>query len=318
MPLNKHLFPPFIRLLLKKSFFLAFGQKCFGLIKKVGTLEQMDVLFNSVVCANNPDVRAINTLRTYYLALNMHGIPTDPFSQEYALWQMNLYNTIAKTDYTPANETIPLDTKNTVPYPYSTGSPLLVGEMLSMCGNLIRQASFPAHSSILEIGSGWGNLTLQLAQMGYEVTSLDINSDSLQIIARRLGELKEKVSLVNEDMVTFASNCTSMFDGIIFNASFHHCHNHLEMLRHLRRILNPYGKICLNEEPIRHADHPFLPYPWGLRMDGESVFMTRKRGWLELGFKYGYLKEAFRRNGFVLRNVPSSTCDDLFIATLAT
>jgi ubiquinone/menaquinone biosynthesis C-methylase UbiE len=95
--------------------------------------------------------------------------------------------------------------------------------------------------------------------MGHRITALDINEDSLRLTALRLGRLSEQASFVNQDMVDFASKTTSRFDVIIFNASFHHCHKHLEMIKNLRRILNPGGKFALTPNRFAGPPIPFSP-----------------------------------------------------------
>ena len=59
----------------------------------------------------------------------------------------------------------------------------------------------------------------------------------------------------------------------------------LALLAALVGRLKPGGKVLFAAEPIDET----LPMPWGLRLDGGSVWSTRCFGWLELGFTETYL-----------------------------
>jgi len=85
----------------------------------------------------------------------------------------------------------------------------------------------------------------------------------------------------------------SHFDAAVFFASFHHCSDHLQMLRNLTHIVREQGIVAFGSEPITA-----LPYPWGLRLDGMSVWSTRKFGWLENGFTASYFAAALDRTGW--------------------
>ena len=41
-----------------------------------------------------------------------------------------------------------------------------------------------------------------------------------------------------------------------------------------------------------------MPYPWGPRLDGESLRAIRRFGWMEVGFDEAYLFELLERVGF--------------------
>ena len=66
------------------------------------------------------------------------------------------------------------------------------------------------------------------------------------------------------------------------------------MLDGLHRVLNPGGKVVLAAEPILESFH----IPWGLRIDGESLWAIRTNGWLELGFQESYFIETCLRTGW--------------------
>jgi hypothetical protein len=53
----------------------------------------------------------------------------------------------------------------------------------------------------------------------------------------------------------------------------------------LKNIIKDTGLICFASEPITD-----FPHPWGLRLDGMSVWSIRSFGWLELGFDTAYFR----------------------------
>ena len=83
------------------------------------------------------------------------------------------------------------------------------------------------------------------------------------------------------------------FDAAVFFESFHHCSDHLVMLRRLHDIVRPGGVVLFAAEPVQRLD-----YPWGPRLDGLSVWSSRTHGWLELGFDIQYFERALTRTGW--------------------
>jgi hypothetical protein len=61
-------------------------------------------------------------------------------------------------------------------------------------------------------------------------------------------------------------------------------------------LLTKEGIIVFAAEPIVADAMSFLPYPWGLRLQGESLRAICKWGWLELGFSETYFYELLHRN----------------------
>jgi 2-polyprenyl-3-methyl-5-hydroxy-6-metoxy-1,4-benzoquinol methylase len=175
-------------------------------------------------------------------------------------------------------------------------------------GHIIGALSLPPGSSILEMGAGWGNTSIFLAQMGYEVTVVDINP--------KYGELMKNRAAASGVSVSFL--CTSFdetaslgrkFDCVLFYESFHHSYDHLALLDLIREaLLNPGGKLALAGEPVNEA----LPYDWGLNPVGEALWQIRTHGWFELVFRESYLLRTLREKGFAvakhdLQNNPHGT-----------
>jgi ubiquinone/menaquinone biosynthesis C-methylase UbiE len=220
-------------------------------------------------------------------------MPSDPFSPEYATAQWDLYRRISGRDtYETSNEQTGFDLESCVqaPYPFSTGSSRQVADQLAACSYIVRHLNPQRGQRIVEFGPGWGNLTLQLAMMSVDTTAVEVAPMFVELLRRRApanGHLK----VVEIDMLDFKAE--HPFDAAVFFESFHHCSDHLQMLRSLRSTVTESGIVLFAAEPIT-----WMPYPWGLRLDGLSLFSTRSSGWLELGFDQRYFDEALQRTGW--------------------
>jgi hypothetical protein len=122
--------------------------------------------------------------------------------------------------------------------------------------------------------------------MGYQVTAVDVEQSFLDFIKYRTEKLSKKVNLINKDMLGFQTD--EKYDAALFFECFHHCSDHLKLLENLHELINEKGLIAFAAEPIVEELIPALPYPWGVRLDGVSVWSIRKFGWLELGFDASY------------------------------
>ncbi|MBP0492357.1 class I SAM-dependent methyltransferase [Pararoseomonas indoligenes] len=229
------------------------------------------------------------------------GMPEDPFSDAYRQAQMGIYATIAGRDYALANEATPLDVDAALrrPFPYSTGSATTAGEHLMGIGFALRAMALPPGSRVLEFGPGWGNTTLELARLGHHVTCVDVEPRFCELIRRRAAREDLSIEVVQDDFF-WAERSTATFDAVLFFECFHHCADHLRLLRALQARVAEGGRLFFGGEPIT-AD---FPQPWGVRLDGNSLWAIRKNGWLELGFHQDYFQRALARTGWSGRRIP--------------
>ncbi len=113
---------------------------------------------------------------------------------------------------------------------------------------VIIEKALPLNGKILEIGTGKGYLTLQLAQNGYKFVSIDISKEEQRFAKMRLRYLGL------ENYVTFlvsdAGN-TDFSDGefdVIFSVNLtHHLSQPFNVIDEMIRILSPSGKIVLSD-----------------------------------------------------------------------
>jgi SAM-dependent methyltransferase len=240
--------------------------------------------------------------------------PADPYSPEYAAAQMKTYLALSgRSSYQPeVNERslVNFDWHKRWPFPYSTQSPTTVGEQLMAYGFVIRSMNLRAGASIVEFGPGFGELALHLARMGYRVTAVEIEKDYIELIRHHANMLHLDVALVQQDMATFEPG--EQYDAALFYESFHHCADHLRLLRNQYAMIVPDGLIAFAAEPV--AD---FPHPWGLvRPDGQTLWSIRKFGWFELGFDTSYFLRTLLLFGWLPRRYRSDLAHpmDVFVA----
>ncbi len=238
--------------------------------------------------------------------------PPDPFSEPYHRWTWSLYSAISgRPSYSLGNEASPFDFEEalTRPFPWSTGSPTIIGEDLEARAHVLRLlgGGLGLHppARLVEYGPGWGNLTTDLVTTGYEVTAVEVDPRFCSLLTARSAALVKVRSeppapgevgalvVVNEDMLSFRPD--RRVDAAVFYECFHHCADHFAMLEGLHDVVRPGGPVVFAGEPV----HP-MPYPWGPRLDGLSVWSMRRYGWLKLGFDPAYFRQALSRTGWVM------------------
>jgi SAM-dependent methyltransferase len=223
------------------------------------------------------------------------GILADPAGETYASWVMSVWKEITgRTRYRPDVDEafdLPLEQFLRRPWPHHSGSAVEVGNYMGAISWLFRVIQPRPGDRIVEFGSGWGLLALNLAMFGCNVTAVDLNEDSIALLRRRSELWGVSLDLVR---ATFLEYAASECDLILFFEAFHHCNQPLELLTACRRYLRPGGRVVFLAEPIYEAFY----CPWGVRLDGHAIFMARQFGWLELGFEHGYFLNQLTSRGF--------------------
>ena len=271
-------------------------------IRTVACLDQLDQEIARADRAASISNDALLQVLSKFRFETCDSVPSDPTSSEYAQAQMELYCYLSGRPSYDANlaEMAEFDSDAAVrcPMPYSTRSTITVGEQLMAIGFLIRALDLQQGQRVLELGPGHGKTTLELAQMG-PVTAVDINPRFLDVIRARSRMLGLDVECICSDMLDYRS--TAPFDRVIFYECFHHCSDHIQMIRNLDALVAEGGKVYFAGEPIEDD----FRVPWGIRLDGLSVYSIRKFGWLELGFRTDYFVGLLKGHGWALRCLPS-------------
>lgn len=221
-------------------------------------------------------------------------VPTDPFSAEYRLQQLALYGQLHGRPYAKSNERSPMDVQAMAksPFPRVHGSSSTVGDQLMGIGFLIKTLRLPKGARILAFGPGWGTTARALAKVGHDVLAIDVGQNFVDLIQERARmERIDTLEARQDDFFDIESQPEASFDAVLFFECFHHCDDHLRLMDGFDRVLKPGGIVCLAAEPINDQ----FPLPWGLRMDGQSLWAIRRNGWLELGFRLDYFRAAMAR-----------------------
>lgn len=230
---------------------------------------------------------------------------SDPFSATYLAEVLNLYEQLTQNAYSAANE---LTSTKQAASTFEAGYPW-VSANLEVCAQELGktvQALNAFHAcgltgkKFIEFGAGWGNLAIPLAKAGQEVAVIDIDEGFLDRIRRIAARENVKVDTFNGDFLEVARSLEQEFDAVIFQSSFHHCLQFNELLKIVRDdVLSEAGSIFFFSEPI----YDELPFPWGLRFDGESLWAILCNHWLELGFEQNFFFHLLLNNGFLLSKI---------------
>jgi 2-polyprenyl-3-methyl-5-hydroxy-6-metoxy-1,4-benzoquinol methylase len=245
----------------------------------------------------------------------------NPFSSAYVAEVARIHRAVIGKNYAVSSEGLPgLDPAREEhwAFPYGTQAPSIVGGFLIAYGFVIQTMALPKGARILEVGCGLGSLTFLLAKMGYQVDALDVNDTQCSIVRKIVEGLPTKPNVICQALDRHLDGSVERYDAVLFFESFHHFMDHCGLLQILtRKHLSPGGKIVLAGEPIFRESSNILPYPWGLRLDGESLRAMRKWGWLELGFTEAYIRDMFARIGlsFVRHKLDISPWADIVVGS---
>lgn len=269
-------------------------------VRSIEELDEMMERLDEAARASDDELRRL--FPTFAMDLELE-LPDDPYSEAYRERVLELFQLVRGERHDPSNERTPIDLDTCVaaPFPYATQSAETVGNQLMAIGHLIKTMALPPRTAVLELGCGWGNVALALAQMGHEVTAIDIDPNMAALVRERARRLGVSVEVHTGDFAA-AIDLERQFDAVLFVASFHHASDHLGLLRSMDRVVAEGGRLVFAAEPISDA----LPAPWCLRLDGESLWQIRRRGWLELGFQERYFLETLDRFGWTAER---AVCD---------
>lgn len=224
-------------------------------------------------------------------------------SPDYAQWVLHSYAAIANRSYEQKSEvtSFDIDAMAKLPYPYNTRNARTIGDQLMAVGHVIHSMNLQPGSHVLEFGFGWGTTTLQLALSGYGVTGIDIAPNFVELVRRRAQALSVDVDVKVGTFFDIES-MDQQVDAVLFFEAFHHCSDHVRLLKAIPRVLKPGGKLVLAGETINNA----LPYPWGINPDGQAVYCIRQFGWLELSFREDYVLPLLDELGWKVTKHPFS------------
>lgn len=226
----------------------------------------------------------------------------DPLSDAFIAYQDGIWKTITgKSGYDPetdeANNNLVGITSVRNVYPFSSNSPDEVGNYFFGVANVMRHISHAPPAKIVEFGIGWGHTTRMLANCGYDVTAVDIEENFLKLLDPFALQGASPIQKIRSSF-TDAQFADETIDCFVFFECFHHCLDHRNLVYNLHRSLRQGGRILFCAEAF-YDD--WFDYPWGVRLDGHSVWAIRNFGWMELGFRKSYITALLEDTGFDLQ-----------------
>ena len=221
----------------------------------------------------------------------------DPHSDEYAEAVMGSWSQISgrKRYESTVDESFDLDGADYLahPYPYSSRNPAEISGYLGAVAHAVSLIGSPPPARVVEFGSGWGHLSLTLSASGYDVTAVDLNTASVELLRRRTEALHVPLTVEQCGFLDFQT--ADRFDCVVFFEAFHHCHRPFELLDRCTALLNDGGVLLF----VAEAFYDGFYAPWGVRLDGSAAFMTAQEGWLELGFSRQFIESELSARGYV-------------------
>ena len=141
---------------------------------------------------------------------------------------------------------------------WSEGVSDLAGAEEAMLALTCRRAEIADGMRVLDLGCGWGSLTLWIAQNYPDARVLSVSNSKPQrefILARcaRLG--LTNVDVVTADVNHFAPE--ARFDRVVSVEMFEHVRNHELLLSRIARWLAPDGKLFVHHFSHRQAAYPY-------------------------------------------------------------
>ncbi len=269
-------------------------------------LTRLDSILHRVEHEARDNDDLVNSLAKFSLRLTgdvSEILRTDPYSDLYIERIRSVHREIIGKEHSSQFEGLPelnLEYELQWPYPWGTKSPETVGRLLIAYGYLIRAANLPSSARVLEVGCGLGSLTWNLARMGYRVDAIDPNPRQCESVSAFTKDFPVRPNVIAATLDQWLSDKSESYkyDAVIFFESFHHLTDHQKCLETLLSAhMEPDGKVVLAAEPVFEKTGPLLPYPWGPRLDGESLRAMRRWGWIELGFTKAYLEGLLRKCG---------------------
>jgi len=229
----------------------------------------------------------LENLDSYKVDVRCPGLGCDPISQEYSDFVMHNYSLLVGAEYDVSSSesfALPLDEHIQKTWPFVSGELSNVANYFGgICSGLSR-VSVPKNSDILEMGAGWGHLSLLLSAAGHNVTAVDINAGSLEHLRLRSLGNSLTVKCLN---ASYEDNAWSVdkYDLIIFHESFHHSRRLFQLLAQCRDSLRDNGAILFIAEPF----YKNYASPWNIQADPFASYMMVKQGWLELAFDLDFV-----------------------------
>jgi 2-polyprenyl-3-methyl-5-hydroxy-6-metoxy-1,4-benzoquinol methylase len=93
----------------------------------------------------------------------------------------------------------------------------------------------------LDCGGGTGNVTLKMLRRGWRVTVVDVSTNMLEILERKVRSADFSATFFNESVESFFSQSAESFDVISFSSVLHHLYAPLNTVKIAAERISPQG-----------------------------------------------------------------------------
>jgi 2-polyprenyl-3-methyl-5-hydroxy-6-metoxy-1,4-benzoquinol methylase len=224
----------------------------------------------------------------------------DPLSSEYLSQMLRFYTELSGRELNQTeNELLEIDLEAHVAAPnsYNHGSPKILAGQYRLLTDALSNVPYGPNSKALDMGCGWGLSSEILANLGYQVTALDINPQFVELVNRRAVRLGLPIRAVLDTFEDFQP--TEPVDLVLFYECLHHAVRPWVVLENLVKNLTSGGSLLLVGESIQSIWWP----GWGLRLDPLALYVIRKYGWFESGWSQSFLYRLLAEQGLTARTL---------------
>ena len=220
----------------------------------------------------------------------------DPFSEDYCNLQIALYREISGRELDQhKNEHHDFDLeKHVMQRNAFGGDPADLVLHYMRLSKMMMAAEPPAGCKVLDLGCGWGLTSEFLAQLGCEVTAVDINANFVKLVTERSKRLGLGILALHGGFDDVAVD--DWYDMVVFYECLHHAVRPWKVIERYKPRLAPGGAIAFAGEPVQE----FWWKHWGIRCDPLSIYCIRRFGWFESGWSKSFVTKMFNRAGFIL------------------
>lgn len=148
--------------------------------------------------------------------------------------------------------------------------------------------------SVLDFGSGTGNLALKFLDYSCKVTACDVSFKSLSILKKHSGNSRDLVTMqIKGTQLPFQDNS---FDIVVTYSVLHHIPDYLLAVKEMIRVCKPGGLIYIDHEANKNRWNPSDElsrwYKVSDQTKFEHLFKLIKTGEL---FTFSFFKTAFNK-----------------------
>lgn len=144
---------------------------------------------------------------------------------------------------------------------YSEGVTTLDAAEAAMLALTCERARLADGQNVLELGCGWGSLTLWMAERfpGSRIVAVSNSKDQREYVEARAAERRlPNVKVVTCDMNVFDPATGPAFDRVVSVEMFEHMRNWPELLGRIASWLRPDGRLFVHVFSHRDVTYPFV------------------------------------------------------------